>query len=312
MNLSPQAALRVARKLSAQAAKRLKQTRLNLVLDRDYWKGLNPGLHISTELRYPPEETQLSSERQDVLLRSLKEHGYFRGDAILPLELVEKVRGCIEALQREEWPAAFAFVYDEAWALTRGPSLVRLLSLALGPGYTQAPDLWAHYVRTGAAGWRPHVDGYNGPDRLSIWVPLSEATLDNGCMFLIPKNRVPPRVARDYHGVTRFQHDEVDALLQNARPLPAPAGAFLCWESGIIHWGSQSQAGASPRISLAVELLREGFRTPDPTLPSLDGQKLPDFRDRLRAVAKGILSYYRFDPSALPYTDIAKSLLKQR
>lgn len=310
MTLGPHAVLEAARKLSAPSAKQLKRARLSLALSRDYWTGLNPELHISNALSQPSEEPELRPDRQKALLQSLGERGYFQGDAILSLESVARIRRCVEALRKERWPAVFAFVYDEPWAIVRGPSMARLLSSALGPRYTQAPGIWAHFIQPGDCGWRPHVDGYDGPDRLAIWLPLSEATLDNGCIFIIPKNRVPPRIARGFHEVARFNHSEVDRLLHHARPLPASPGAVLCWESGVIHWGSQSQPDASPRISMAVEFLREGFRPPRPALSPLDGRKLPSFRERLRVIGKALLDYDRFEPEQLLFREMAQSLLK--
>ena len=142
--------VRAARQLAVKAARVEKESRLRLASNSDYWKRLNPGLRISERLKYPIEESELSPARQRSLLESLHEHGYFQGDAILSRELVARVRGCVEALRGERWPAVFAFVYDELWAIARGASLVRLLSAVLGRRYTQKPNIWAHYVQPGS------------------------------------------------------------------------------------------------------------------------------------------------------------------
>src|SRR5262249_23746201 len=155
------------------------------------------------------EKRRITAARQARLLQELREHGYFEGDAILATGLVARIRAGIERLRRAGWPAVFVYVYDEAWAIAPGPSLRRLLSKALGRHYTQKPNVWAHNIQPGTRGWGPHVDGFEGADRLSLWIPLSEATIQNGCMFLVPRDRVPERIAGRFHRTKAFRFKEV-------------------------------------------------------------------------------------------------------
>src|SRR5207245_2078717 len=123
--------------------------------------------------------------------------GYFQAEPLFSVRVIQRLRNGIEVLRKEDWPPVFSFIYDEFWLATRGPSLAGLLSTALGPEHRQIPHLWTFYIppTRGATGWLPHVDGWEKSDgsgdrsnRLTVWIPLSEATLENGCMYVIPKH----------------------------------------------------------------------------------------------------------------------------
>jgi ectoine hydroxylase-related dioxygenase (phytanoyl-CoA dioxygenase family) len=34
-------------------------------------------------------------------------------------------------------------------------------------------------------------DGKGRPAIMNVWVPITDATLDNGCMYVVPKVRIP-------------------------------------------------------------------------------------------------------------------------
>lgn len=109
---------------------------------------------------------------------------------MLSVPFIQRMRERIETLRAKDWPPVFAFVYDEFWHVARAPFLAHVLSQALGPGHLQLPNLWAHYVYPNNAGWSPHVDGRYGADKVSLWIPLSDATVSNGCMDMsFPKVR---------------------------------------------------------------------------------------------------------------------------
>ncbi|HEY0866132.1 MAG TPA: phytanoyl-CoA dioxygenase family protein, partial [Fimbriimonas sp.] len=90
------------------------------------------------------------------------------------------------------------------------------------PAHSGAPTPW----HQDEAYWNPAVD-YNS---LSIWVPLQEATLENGCMQFIPGSQnleVQPHhsIGNDprVHGL---EIDEVDDSSAVACPLPAGGATF--------------------------------------------------------------------------------------
>jgi hypothetical protein len=194
-------------------------------------------------------------------------------------------------------PPAFAFVYDEFWLVFA--KLDGLIRSILGERYQLLPDFWAWYIDPAAdeAGWKPHRD--KGPmslrsdgtaKSLTIWIPLTDATPLNSCMYMLPANRDPL-----YHvGGSEVRFDPPDI-----RALPAGAGSILCWNQAVLHWGSRSAKHApAPRISIAAEFQRgdePAFR--EPLLAPLS---LPNFRTRLALIAKQILQYrhmYPLDPA---------------
>src|SRR5262249_58094823 len=102
------------------------------------------------------------------------------------------LNGAVDAVRTAGWPPVFAFVYDEFWSLVRIPAITTLLSATLGRGFRQIPHVWVHVVPPieGGRGWTPHVDGYQN-DRISVWLALSDATVENECMHLVPKADAP-------------------------------------------------------------------------------------------------------------------------
>src|SRR5207249_8180516 len=99
---------------------------------------------------------------------------------------------------------------DEFWTIARTQSLKRLLTALLGSGYVQDSVVWTYYVipRRGSAGWPPHVDG-NGEQRVTVWIPLSDSTLENGCMHVVPRNLVPDSLPADFKRWDSIKKDEI-------------------------------------------------------------------------------------------------------
>ena len=90
------------------------------------------------------------------------------------------------------------FLFDEAWAAFYRQH--QLIAMFLGSDYQVMPDFWVWHVdpRAGQAGWRPHRDkgrralaADGSPLSLTMWVPMSEASPLNGCMYILPANRDP-------------------------------------------------------------------------------------------------------------------------
>src|SRR3954452_488818 len=117
--------------------------------------------------------------------------------------------------------------------MLRTPSLLRILGSALGEGYRLSPRVWAFCIPAvkGASRWPPHVDGGAGThttDRLTLWIPLGDATLENGCMVVVPKNLLPASAPDDFaNAMSSIDPTTWRAMLQGARPLPARPGAVL-------------------------------------------------------------------------------------
>jgi ectoine hydroxylase-related dioxygenase (phytanoyl-CoA dioxygenase family) len=166
-----------------------------------------------------------------------------------------------------------------------------LLEKFLDKNYKQLPDFWAWHVSSGQSGWAPHRDKVKGslfenniPKSLTVWIPLSKASPNNSCMYVLPANKDnfynKPKLNKNFPGV-----------LSDIRALPAEAGDVLMWTQEVYHWGSSSGEDSlnEPRISIAFEFQRSDV-APFNTL-LLEPNLLPTFNDRLALISMQILQY---------------------
>jgi len=295
------------------------EARAGKAVDRAYWESLLP--------RHPDGRDGLGGSlvtnpvtpgHIDALLRQYDESGYFATDPIVPAESIALLLECVEAVRRDGWPPVFSFVYNPFWQIARLPVLRTLLTEVLGPGYRQIPHVWTYYIgrRRRSTGWQPHIDGFAladgsiSPGRVSVWIPLTDATLENGCMYVVPRDFVPPDTSRKWSRLDVLDAGFVRALLQGSRALPAQAGSMLGWDFDIVHWGSTCTGAGHSRISFAMEFISAEQVPAEQELPliSLDAD-LPGFGERLRAIAAGILAYARFEPRLARYAALAETLL---
>jgi hypothetical protein len=287
--------------------------------DPAYWQSLLPRHpDVSAGLGRPFVTNPVTPGPIDALLRQYDESGYFASDPIVPAESIALLLKCVEAVRRAGWPPVFSFVYDPFWQIARLPVLRTFLTEVLGPGYRQIPHVWTYYIgrRRRSTGWQPHIDGFAladgsiSPGRVSVWIPLTDATLENGCMYVVPRDFVPPDASREWSRLDILDAALVRALLQGSRALPAGAGSILGWDFDIIHWGSTCTGAGHSRISIAMEFI-SAEQVPvehELSLIPLDAD-LPGFGERLRAVAAGILTYARFEPRLSRYAALANTLL---
>jgi hypothetical protein len=103
------------------------------------------------------------------------------------------------------------------------------------------------------------------PAILNVWIPLNDATLDNGCMYVVPRefdadfcnpdnNHAHMNPAKE---VMRGQSSKIHFPLHGVRALPAPAGSLIAWYGNTIHWGSScSRYARVPRKSIALTFRR--------------------------------------------------------
>lgn len=271
-------------------------------LDIRYWRELIPEMTVER----PPAaaavgETQPEDAFEVAILKQVQDDGWFQLDPVFAAAALGRLNNALNVLMGAGWLPVFCFMYDEFWSLTRAAAVRRVLSMLLGPRYRQRPSFWTHYVeaRPGAHGWRPHTDASHSPGLLpsgrpammSLWIPLSEATLDNGCMYVIPTSGHPTIGAR-FGSLADVTRDELETILQSSRALPAQAGSVLGWHGHVVHWGSAASGRSPhPRISLALEFQNEELVAELPTLLLDPEGPLPSFRQRLLLIAAQIKMY---------------------
>jgi hypothetical protein len=255
-----------------------------------FWRELCPALRIG-DLDFLSSLDQVGGEAGDIeRLRDLiRTEGYFQlPPPVWELPITE-MSALIARLAEQNIPTVFAFVYDEFWALSM--KLTRMLEGLLGPGFLRLPDFWAWHVdpAKGESGWRPHRDkDYNAlrPDRsakaLTVWVPLSESTPLNGCIYILPADRDP------VYGTVNDKQIKVD--LPDIRALPAQPGSIFVWTQALLHWGSHAcPREKQPRISVAIEF--QAGDVPPYNEPLMQPLGIPAFNVRVRLAAKLILQY---------------------
>lgn len=277
-------------------------------LTPEYWLQLAPQLHIQDDqllLHASAFEVQQSLGR--TLNELIVREGYFQIDPPnwgLPLRAMAQA---ILTLEQHGWLSVFAFLYDEYWLLYH--RLKDVVAAVLGEEFKIRPDFWAWHVNPskGESGWPPHrdwdLDGLfpdGRPKTLTIWIPLTDATPLNGCMYVVPADRDPTygTASRDFW---RFQQVDI-------RALPAAAGSVLCWNSEVIHWGSHSTPRApQPRISLALEFQRGDV--PPFNEPLMPNGTVPPFPLRLQLIGKQMFQWSARYPLAPEMVSFARRLL---
>jgi hypothetical protein len=291
-------------------------TQVKNALDAQYWRELNPRMAVcGTGQSESFERPGVGPAGAEGPLQMLSTSGYFQMPPIVADSLVNRMRSCFEATQAAGWHPTFCFVYDEFWRAFRGPTIVKFLIGALGEGYHQLPHCWGHYVAAGSKGWRPHVDGPTPIKKVTVWLPLNDATLENGCMYVVPRNNETRQISDQFWSKETFTVDDAVKLLQNSKALPAPAGSYLGWGPDLIHWGSTSNPRATPRISVSVEF---ACRPADPAggsaslIDAHPSAPLPTFRKRLQVIATDIKSYeHFFDPGLLRHLPLVEKIIHE-
>src|SRR5271169_3227510 len=165
----------------------------------DFWCAHFPGLSIGARLsetnlpQIEPDQPTLELWRERML-----EEAYFQDRADTLARVTPLLAEAVETCQSLDIPPAFIFLFDETWECFY--ALHPMLKSFLGENYKVLPDFWSWRLdpRKADAGWRPHRDkGLNALDNrgepvtLTVWIPLTEATPQNGCMYLLPANRDP-------------------------------------------------------------------------------------------------------------------------
>ncbi len=259
--------------------------------DLAFWRALNPDLSISkNKLRCDPLSSiddRLLSNVSDTLWQD----GYLNCQALYTEQELLPIRTAMELFHQRQIPQAFIYLYDETWTLFLRARA--LLSNFLGDNYRILPHFWAWYIEPGKGkGWPPHRDsadrsvialyGQEMLVSLSLWLPLTEATPENGCMSVLPLS-----YERQYDTPISAPSQ---IPLQDVLCLPAKAGSILGWRQDLFHWGGRSHASATkPRLSLSLEFQNAAL---DPLCePLFDPEHPPTPEDRLHLILQQFEKY---------------------
>lgn len=269
--------------------------------DASWWRSLAPDLHIGGTL---PPAAVAHGASGEVPLREAAgfvEVGFVTLHAAAPPEVTNALTRAIAELSVRGLPPLFLYVFDEPWAL--GAALRDRIARATGHTYELLADAWAFAVAPGEphAGWAPHRGSTRlsrakeAPDLVDVWVALTDATLDNGCMALVPRDDDP-----DYPGHLDIEAPTREAWRSRARLMPIEAGDALAWDANVMHWGERSTARATrARMSASFVLRRaDAPRAPGDTI-TIDAHRF-DLRARLDLLAQMIAVYGHLDTDLTP------------
>ncbi|WP_232007111.1 phytanoyl-CoA dioxygenase family protein [Mycobacterium intermedium] len=276
---------------------------------RKFWRELCPWMSIEGD--GTPAFAGLGDP--GALIPDLNREGYVQVPGVFSESSIVPLRSAIATLAERKIPLPFAFVYDELWLMFQG--LASFLSTVLGEDYRALPDFWVWhlYPNDMSTGWGPHRDRTiptlgpdNSPHSLTVWLPFTDATPLNGCMYVLPAHLDERFQMRRWDGPSNTAVPNP----QNIRALPATAGSVLAWNQAVLHWGGRaSRLGTGPRISAAFEFQR-GDHVPF-NQPLLDPGRVPPFTERLGLIGKQVLQYRHMYPLSDEVAAIATSLFER-
>ena len=267
------------------------------ITDINFWRKLHADLHIDDSNFLDGQSVlDISDKAIEGLKDRIIKEGYFQlptQELFLPLDKMAEV---ITRLHKESIPITFAFVYDEFWVLYL--RYHKLLCGILGNEYKRRPLFlaWRIDPANNEAGFTPHRDGdcnEHGLDcdglplRLSLWIPLTDATTMNGCISIVPANLDPTYNTPDL--------DSWEFALQDIQCLPCNAGGAIAWNFSTIHWGGRSNPRAEHlRISVAFEFQTNKI-DPFPSQIS-DPLSIPTFETRIKYCSRQSVEFSTRNP----------------
>jgi hypothetical protein len=275
-----------------------------------FWKLLAPSMHIHDDnfiARHIVSSNNMTIPDSSEFIDRMVTEGYLD----LPPQqydlLLANLTALIDQLVDLNIPIVFAFVFDEYWLLFM--RIHRTLALMLGEEYRRLPDFWAWRINpeNEDRGWEVHRDKGrlalfdNGmPMSLTVWIPLSDATTLNGCIYILPADRDASYPTGD--------ENRVDWT--NARALPMRAGSVVLWNQNVWHWGSTAskRAGRNMRYSVALEY--QSNKVPAFRQPLSDPLSFPSFGDRIFLIYKQVYQYRRKHSLSEEFVHTAEAFLR--
>ncbi len=237
------------------------QTDYSAMGTKQFWTDLCPNLTISDlPIRNSPEPAR--NDRSEIQREKLLllEEGHLRFESLIDRNATSQLADGVRKLVESGIPTPFLFVYDEAWQLFG--TLRHHITALVGERFLVGGDMWVWHVppNSSGRGWAPHRDDQyadsafapNGdPNLISLWIALTDATVDNGCIYVLPKTLDPGWPKPKTRNIP-------SGSLAGIRAQPVSAGSVLSWTADVLHWGAQSTPRAlEPRISLCLYAQRD-------------------------------------------------------
>jgi phytanoyl-CoA hydroxylase len=212
------------------------------------------GYLVFEELFSPQEVEALLTRLEDLVLervprpadvRMQVEPSVERGEASASskLEALRKVEGLVQN-------------DDRFGALARDPRILDVMQALIGPDIKLFRDaLMMKPPRHGSA--KPyHQDSaywsIDPPDLISVWMALDDATLENGCMRVLPGSHTWGIM--EHKHLADYQVDESELDTSGEVAVPLKAGGCLFFHSKLLH-ATAPNLSPHPRRSIIVSAM---------------------------------------------------------
>lgn len=265
-----------------------------------YWRARAPSFHIADAAYLRCDDAGVDAP---YAAAGIDGDGYAQFGGIGLNAPWDAMAALVRRMRDDGLDPVFAFIYDEFWRpYFRLDALFRHL---LGP-YVFLPDFWAWSVQPGSAGWSIHRDRGRAalredgsPISLTAWIAISEATADNGCIHLVPKQADPTYGTEREHS-WEFRDEDV-------RALAAAPGDVLVWNQAVLHWGGKAKASApASRVSMSFEVQR--LDVPSREAPLIAPGEVVPFATRLKLIGQKLLHYRHMHAISPALEELARRL----
>ena len=266
----------------------------------EFWRRLAPELTISDGQPRAPISRQADLSRKEQM--RLINDGYLHlKQPGLQADLA-KLAAAMVRIGNAGMPPSFVGVYDEIWSVAG--QLSEVMNVLLGGKAQLVPDFQAILNDTDFVGstpkrQRPSLGVFDDgtPKSASLWVPLTQSTAENGCVYA-----VPARFDRNYGktGATR-----ADASLMSIRALPMQPGDILVMSGETYHWQSRAERhnADGPQLALKWEFQSREIAPLDGTV--IDSFPYVSFETRLAILAQ---QFARQNPAKMTNSPIWRAV----
>jgi hypothetical protein len=271
----------------------------------EFWRRLAPELTISDA--QPRGTIKRSTAHSDRERTRLVNDGFLRLKQPGFQTNIDRISVAMDRIVTAGLPAAFIGVYDEVWSIIA--NLNGVLDGLFDSKSAMVPDFWASHTvsNTGlTAGRRRAGNGVYGdgtPKNVTVWVPLTNATPDNGCVYVVPAGQ-----DRNYG---KSNPERADASLPGIRALTADAGDALVWTGETYNWQARPDRYGEdgPLMSLTWEFQCRDLAPLEGLL--IDSYPYIPFETRLALLARQ-MPLHRKDFSASPVWQTVQQTLANR
>ena len=295
------------------------------IMDVGYFKRILPFLTFEDDETIP-DMSHLSPDKH--WKEVLNKQGVVRlgpnqiwGSHGVPLGIFHKLTRGMDRLKELNLPVWLLAVSKEVQALLR--AIASFVQHGMGSSYKYIADYGIFRVGLDTKGWPPHrdrdtwenaLDAHGNPMYITAWMPITNATTFNSCLYFIPKIHDPT-----YEKDKRKSYMDVifdgTSGYQNILALPVKAGGLVSFSSRTLHWGSSplppvvgGKRKHSNRYAISVAVAREEFEKQP--LARKGATEYPTFIEAVVLAASVSLRYTHNIPISAEHKKCLKKVVK--